>query len=154
MDFVLSRRGQGLWALPVGDQDGPVRTALGRQPIRKDVYEHYAGRLSPMVVNPYAAGQGMEIDTELWSMSYGVLQQLVWAGGVRNRDGLRAAKKKLIETNFPPEKLSEFNRLPDNVATRAGLAETAKLLRDRKQRDIILTQWIRFFRDKYKRVAE
>jgi hypothetical protein len=154
VDFVLSRDGQALWALPAGDPDGPVRSALGRQPIRKDVYEHYPGKLTPMIVNPYAAGQGMEIDTELWDVSYAVLQQLVWAAGVRNGDALRAAKKKLIETNFPPEKLSEFNRLPDNVATRDDLPETAKLLRDEKQRDIIITQWTDFFRDKYKRVAE
>jgi len=154
VDFVLSRRGQGLWALPAGDPDGPVRSALARQPIRKDVYEHYAGRLTPMVVNPYAAGQGMEIDTELWDVSYAVLQQLVWAAGVRNSDALREAKKKLIETNFPPGKLSKFNALPDNVATREVLPETAKLLTDKKQRDIIVTQWISFFRDKYERVAE
>jgi len=154
VDFVLSRRGQALWALPAGAPDGPVRVGLGRQPIRKDVYEHYAGKLAPMIVNPYAAGESMAIDDQLWSDSFGVLRKLVWAAAVKNRDGLRAAKKKLIETGFDQDRLAEFNKLPDNVAKRENLAEISAQLRDKKQADIIVTDWISFFREKYKRVSQ
>ena len=154
VDFVLSRSGQALWALPVGHFDGPVTASLGRHPIRKDVYEQYAGEFLPMIVNPYAIGQGLDVDVELWSISYGLLRQLVWSAAVKNRDGLRGAKRMLIETNFETNRLREFNKLPDNVATRQKVAETAKLLRDKKQRDIIVTEWIEFFRDKYRHVAE
>lgn len=152
VDFVLSLRGQALWALPVGHPDGPVRVALGRQPIRKDVYAKYAGLLSPMIVNPYEVGQSMTVDAELWSISYGVLRQLVWAAAVKNLEGLKAAKKKLIETDFEPAKLAEFNRLPENVATLKNVEETDRLLRDNKQRDIIVTDWIVYFRNKYNRI--
>lgn len=154
VDFVLSRAGQALWALPVGQPDGPTHAALGRQPIRKDVYQHYAGKLSEMIVNPYSVGQSMKIDAELWEASSGVLKQLVWAAAVKNSGGLRAAKAKLIETNFDPARLAEFNKLPANVAAREDLPATAKLLLDKKQNDIIVTDWITFFRDKYQRVAE
>ena len=51
------------------------------------------------------------------------------------------------------ERLAEFNRLPDNVATRQKLAEIGPLLRDKKQADIIITNWTTFFREKYERVA-
>jgi len=153
-DFVLSQRGQALWALPVGHPDGPARVSLGRQPIRRDVYERYAGNLSPMIVNPYAMGQGMAVDRELWNTSYGLLRQLVWAAAVKNLDGLKAAKRKLIETDFEPDRLRNYNTLPENVATREGIRETDKLLRDKKQRDIIVTEWIAFFRSKYQRVAK
>lgn len=153
VDFVLSEDGQALWALPVGHPKGPRRTALGRQPIRKDVYQTYAGELLSRVVNPYEVGQTMNVDTGLWSASYGLLRQLVWAAAVRNVDFLKAAKKKLIDTNFAADRLALFNQLPDNVATREAVAATNELLGDRKQRDIIVTDWVAFFRNQYEQVA-
>jgi len=153
VDFVLSRRGQALWALRPGQEDGPVRTPLGRQPIRRDVYTHYAGKFSPWIVNPYQAGQAMKLDTRLWQDSYGLLRHLVWAAAIKNRDGLRAAKKKLIETNFAPQRVAEFGRLPENVASPDKLAGVTEQLRDKKQADLIITEWVTFFREKYRRVA-
>lgn len=154
VDFVLSLEGQALWALPVGHPDGPVRTPLGRQPIRRDFYEKYAGDYLPQIVNPYAVGQGMTLDVELWSISYGVLRQLVWAAAVENLDGLRAAKKRLIDTGFEANRLERFHRLPENLATRERVADTASLLRDKKQMDIIVTDWVTFFRETYHHVAK
>ena len=154
VDFALSRRGQALWALPAGHPEGPKRTSLGRQPIRKDVYVHYSGQLAPMIVNPYAEGQSMTIDVDLWSKSFGVLRQLVWAAAVKNRQQLRAAKKKLIDTGLPAAGMAEFSRLPDNVATPEGLAKVAAQMEDKKQADIIVTDWISFFREQYRRVAQ
>ena len=153
VDFVLSRAGQALWALPVGHPDGPRTKALGRQPIRKDVYERYAGELLTSIVNPYEVGQTMEVDTQLWNDSYGLLRHLVWAAAVRNVDFLKAAKQRLIATDFPADRVALFNRLPDNVATREAVAQTNKLLADRKQRDVIVTDWVSFFRDQYQQVA-
>ncbi len=154
VDFVLSQRGQALWALPLGHPDGPSRVSLGRQPIRGDVYAKYEGKLSPMIVNPYAVGQGMVVDSELWSISYGLLRQLVWAAAVKNLDDLKAAKKKLMDTGFEPERLKLFTSLPENVARRDAVRKTGKLLRDKKRQDIIVTDWIEYFRDKYRRVAK
>ncbi|MEE8400456.1 MAG: extracellular solute-binding protein, partial [Desulfobacterales bacterium] len=153
VDFVLSLRGQALWALPVGHPSGPIRVALGRQPIRKDVYTQYKGMLSPLILNPYEVGQSLAVDTELWSMSYGLLRQLVGAAAVKNAERLKAAKKKLIDTGFPADMVAEFNRLPENVATREDVRKTDRLLRDEKQLDIIVTDWILFFRDKYNRIT-
>jgi ABC-type Fe3+ transport system substrate-binding protein len=153
VDFVLSARGQALWALKVGEPDGPVRNALGRQPIRSDVYDLYAGRLSPWTVNPYEAGNEMKIDTEMLSVRFGVLRNLVKAAAVDNLAYLQGARRKLIETNFEPTRLAEFNRLPDNVATREGVAMVAKQLKDKTQAENIASQWQQFFRDKYRNVA-
>lgn len=153
VDFVLSEQGQALWALPAGHPNGPERTALGRQPIRKDIYEKYAGEFGPAIINPYAVGQTMVVDTQLWADSYGLLRNLVWAAAVRNQDYLNAAKKKLIETDFAAERLALFNALPDNVADEVAIRKTDALLRDDVQRDRIMTDWITWFRDKYERVA-
>jgi len=154
VDFVLSRRGQALWALRPGERDGPVRSPLGRQPIRKDVYTAYAGKMSPWIVNPYQSGRAMQLDKELWQKSYGVLRRLVWAAAVKNVDGLKAAKKKLIDTGFEPGRVAQFNRLPDNVASREKLDRVAELLKNKKQADLIVTDWIKFFRDKYNRLRQ
>ena len=153
VDFVLSTKGQALWALPAGHPDGPEQFTLGRQPIRKDVYEIYAGQFSPMIVNPYAEHQSLSVDNELWTTTYGLLRQLVYAAAVKNLDSLKAAKKKLLETRFEGARLLEFNKLPENVATIENLKQTDALLRDKKQQDIIVTEWISFFREKYERVA-
>jgi iron(III) transport system substrate-binding protein len=154
VDFVLSIKGQALWALPVGHPDGPLNTTLARQPIRKDVYEHYAGKLNPQIVNPYTTGQSMKMDSELWFICNGILRQLVWTAAVENLSGLKKAKEKLIETNFEKERLELFNSLPDNIKTTENMASTLKKLEDKKQNDIIVTEWIEFFRDKYRRISD
>ena len=106
-----------------------------------------------MIVNPYAVGQGMNLDKDLWSITYGLLRHLVWAAAVKNLEGLKEAKKKLIETDFKTDMMISFNRLPDNVATREAIRETDKLLHDKKQQDIIVTNWIDFFRKQYQEIA-
>ena len=153
VDFLLSDEGQALWALPAGRPGGPQRVALGRQPIRKDVYVKYAGQFSPAIVDPYAVGQSLAVNTELWSDSYGLLRNLVWAAAVRNLDQLQGAKRKLIDTDFDPERLALFNALPDNVADEAAIKKTYVLMQDDVERDRIVTDWVTYFRDKYERVA-
>ena len=152
VDFVLSAKGQALWALKVGDPEGPVRNALGRTPIRTDVFSLYAGRFSPWTVNPYESGNEMKIDTEMLKVRFGVLRNLVKAAAVDNLQYIQAARRKLIETNFEAWRLAEFNRLPDNVATREAVAQVAKQLRDQTQAENLAGQWQRFFRDKYQKV--
>ena len=118
----MSARGQALWALPVGAEDGPVRTALGRQPIRRDVYERYAGRLLPSVVNPYLAGAAMAGGAEMEQVNFGVLRRLVVAAAVDNIDGLRRARATL-------------NRLAADPCAAGGLPPRAGgLLRPARQR--------------------
>jgi hypothetical protein len=60
----------------------------------------------------------------------------------------------LIKTNFEAGRVKAFIQLPDNIAKQENIDEIAKLLQDKKQRDIIVTDWIIFFRDKYRRIAD
>jgi ABC-type Fe3+ transport system substrate-binding protein len=163
VDFVLSRRGQALWALRVGETDGPIRSPLGREPIRPDVYKAYAGKMLPWIVNPYEAGAALRLDVAARDIRSGVLKNLITAAALDNRDDLRAARRRLIQTGFEPARLAEFNRLPDNVATREALAAVAKIIeradKDKdpeavREMDRILTEWSAFFRQKYRKVAE
>lgn len=154
VEFVLSKRGQGLWGLKVGAPDGPVKHALFRQPIRRDVYEAYAGHFLPGVVNPYEAGNEMKLDVEMRKVRFGVLRNLVRAAAIDCADGLKKAKKKLIETRSDPARLAAFEALPPDVATREQIAEVAAKLKDSTLRDRIVTGWQRFFRGKYAEVAK
>lgn len=152
IEFVLSRRGQALLALPVGHADGPLRNVLGRQPVRRDVYEAYAGQFLSWIVNPYQAGNEMVIDPELQQVRYNVLRQLVRAAAIDNRDGLRAAYSRLIESNLPQNAMNRFARLPDNVDTIEEVRTIAEALNDPKAAERIITEWQLFFRDKYETV--
>ena len=153
VNFLLSVHGQALWALPVGAPDGPRHTPLGRQPIRKDVYQKYGASFGSSIVDPYAEGQTMELNKALWSDSYGLLRNLVWAAAVRNLDQLKAAKKKLIDTNFDPKRLALFNALPENVADEEAIRKTYAQMQNAVDRDRIVTDWVTYFRHKYERVA-
>jgi spermidine/putrescine-binding protein len=153
VDFVLSRRGQALWALRVGEKDGPIRNALGRQPIRRDVYRAFAGRMSAWIVDPYEAGNELKLDLQMRKVRFGVLRRLVRAAAIDNLPGLQAARRRLIETSFDPQRLADFNRLPENVATREKIVQVAALLGDKTQDERICTGWQRLFREKYKQVA-
>jgi len=151
--FVLSRRGQALWALPAGADDGPTDKTLYRQPIRKDVYTQYAGRLTGGMTSPYQGGQGVQLDTAMWATRSDVLKRLVSAAAVKNADGLKKAKRKLIDTRFDAARLAEFNALPPNVARADQIAGVAADLRDHAKAERITLAWRTFFRDKYAKVA-
>ena len=154
VDFVMSPRGQALWALAVGAPDGPVRSMLGRQPIRKDVYDLYADRFGAHVVNPYRTGQALQIAPEMARVHFGVLRSLVAVAGVDNVNALRAARARLAVTPFEAWRLEEFNRLPDNVDTPDKTVRIAAEMKDPKAADRILSGWRQFFRDKYAKVAQ
>ena len=153
VDFVLSAKGQALLALKIGERDGPVRTPLGRQPIRRDVYGLYAEGMSPWVVNPYEAGNEMTLDIDVRHIRYAVLKQLVQAAAVDNLADMKAARRVLIRT-ADPARLAEFNRLPDDVDTVADIADIARRLKDPTEAERIVFTWRRFFRDKYRGIAQ
>lgn len=156
--FVLSQRGQALWALPVGHAEGPVRMVLGRLPIRRDVYEAYKGKLVPAIENPYKAGTAAQLDMTMLGIRFDVLKELVRAAAIDNEADLRKAKKRLIALKFPADRLADFHKLPDNVDAPDDIRTVAQLLKDpkanRREIDKIVTDWTAFFRTKYRRVAK
>jgi hypothetical protein len=160
VDFVMSQRGQALWALPLGGKDGPMRFVLGRQPIRRDVYEVYQGQMAKNIVNPYRAGTAMEVSKDMQQVNFSVLRQLVLAAAVDNVDGLRSARRKLGLLATDPaagqeyqRRLAEFQRLPQDIDALEKMKAVAARLGDPKQQREIVTSWRDFFRRKYADVA-
>ncbi len=157
VDFVLSAKGQSLWFLPVGAQDGPVGHALRRQPIRRDVYEAHEGKILPRIFNPYVEGNSMSLDVEMKDARFGVLRNLVKVAAVDNVDGLKAARKKLIDTGFPADRMAKFNQLPPNVRTAEQIRQLAPLFTregDKVQREKLLTEWKSYFARQWAEVAK
>ena len=151
--FVLSRPGQALLALRVGAPDGPIRSPLGRLPIRKDVYKEYARDLLPGLVDPYVTGQAMALTADKERIDYNVLRLLVRTATVDNLAGLRGARDRLIATRDEPARLAEFLALPAEADSLAAMADTAKKLSDPKFADDLTSRWQAFFAEKYKRVS-
>lgn len=155
VDFVLSPRGQALWCLQAGVVDGPVETALYRTPIRKAPFEQYpAGDIIPSIEYLLVEGSGMDMDTATAQLRVDLLKLLVKAAAVNNAAGLKAAKKKLIASNFDAKLLATFNALPPDVATAEKIKATARQLENEAQRDKITTGWETFFREKYETITK
>ncbi len=161
VDFVMSAEGQALWALPVGAESGPARFFLGRQPIRRDVYEIHAGKLGRRIVNPYAAGQALEVSPRMEQVDFGVLRTLVGSAALDNVDAMRAARRRLNELQADPaaadeyqRRLAEFVALPDDIDSVEKMAAIAAALRQDKTRYETATAWRDYFAEKFNRLAK
>ncbi|MFB3890952.1 MAG: ABC transporter substrate-binding protein [Phycisphaerae bacterium] len=154
VDFVMSDQGQCLWALKPGSPGGPANKELGRQPIRKDFYWLHKGQMLNWIVNPYELSAGMKLDSQMKQSRGDVLNLLVRTAAIDNRDGIKKARKKIIDSNFDKSLVDEFNRLPDNVNTREKVLQVVAQLADKAQADTIATDWTKFFRDKYEAIAK
>lgn len=154
VEFVMSLRGQALWALPPGHEMGPKRSFLNRPPIRKDFYELYGNAIPKWVPLPYEEGSEMRVDAELRAVRFDVLVQLVRAAAVDNRDAMKKAKQALIASGFDPQLMKEFTRLPDNVDTVEDIRAIHEALNDKAQAERIVTEWISYFRDQYRQITQ
>ncbi len=156
--FVMSPRGQALLALPVGTEDGPIRDAIRRQPIRKDFYELYAGRWLPELVDPYAQGDEVILDQELRQAGSAVLPLLIKAAAIENDDELRAAREAIIAESDPARRQAmwaQMTTLPPDVRTVEQLREVSTiLLTDEMRAAEIRSAWRAFFRQRYLQIAQ
>ncbi len=69
-------------------------------------------------------------------------------------DALTAARATLIRRPTDPAAMSEFLRLPENVATLDAMSETARQMKDPKQFERITAGWRDYFRSRFNRIAE
>lgn len=150
VNFVLSKDGQALWALPVGAEGGPKEAALNRLPIRKDTWEEYGDKFPKWASNPYAQESPLVMDGELREVRYNCLIYLVKAAAIDNTDLLKAARKKVHEN---PELMEQFSKLPENIDTVEEIYEMHDKLTDENQRYEIVNQWSKYFRDLFTEIA-
>lgn len=153
IEFVLSDRGQALWCLPAGVPGGPAKYSLYRQPVRKDVYAKYKGKMLPMLVNPFEVVGGFKYDQAAAKIRVGsLLGPLMTAAAMQNSQTLPPAWKAVIDGGLKPESLKEFTALPPDLADWPTAAKTAEGFAKSETRERATNDWREFFLAKYKKL--
>lgn len=116
IEFVLSIEGQKLWNFRVGTPGGPVKYALRRLPIRKELYapEFQAFRSDPTVF-PYEEAKLFTYHPEWTGPLFKTLSFIIRVMCLDTHDEQAAAWQALIDAGFPPQATAVFNNM-DAVA--------------------------------------
>jgi iron(III) transport system substrate-binding protein len=112
IDFVVSIEGQKLWNFRVGTPGGPVRYALRRLPIRKELYapEYTAFRSDPTVF-PYEEARLFTYHPAWTGSLFKTLSFVIRVLCLDCHDEQVAAWKALIAAGFPPQATAKFREL-------------------------------------------
>ena len=112
IDFVLSIEGQKLWNFKVGAPGGPVRYALRRMPVRKELYaEEFRQFRSDPDVMPYEEAKLFTYHPAWTGHLFTTIGFIVRVVCLDPHDELVAAWKALIAAGFPPEATARFGDL-------------------------------------------
>jgi ABC-type Fe3+ transport system substrate-binding protein len=109
IDFVLSIDGQKLWNFKVGTPGGPVRYALRRLPVRKELYapEYTALRSDPTVF-PYQEASAFTYHDTWTGPLFSALRFVIRVSCIDSHEEQAAAWRALIAANFPPQATAAF----------------------------------------------
>jgi ABC-type Fe3+ transport system substrate-binding protein len=112
IEFVLSIEGQKLWNFTVGAPGGPVKYALRRLPIRKELYAaEFADFRSDPEVFPYEEARLFTYHPEWTGALFKALSFIVRVMSLDTHDEQVAAWKAMKEAGFPPEAMARFSDL-------------------------------------------
>jgi ABC-type Fe3+ transport system substrate-binding protein len=112
MEFVLSMKGQKLWAFKVGAPEGPHHHALRRMPIRRDFYQvDFNAFMSDPLEEPYEKA-GHFIYHPEWTRSlFGAIRFVIRVLCVDTHEEQQAAWRIMIAHGMPKEALQVFHDL-------------------------------------------
>lgn len=109
IEFVLSMEGQKLWNFEVGTPGGPIRYALRRLPVRKELYApEYREFRSDPDVEPYEEAKFFTYHEEWTTPLFGPLRFIIRVMCLDTHDEQVHAWKALIDADFPPEATARF----------------------------------------------
>ncbi len=110
--FVLSMEGQKLWNFRVGTPGGPVRYALRRLPVRRELYApEFAQFRSDPEVMPYEEAKQFTYRPEWTGPLFKTMGFIVRVMCLDSHDEQAAAWKALTEAKFPREAFKTFSDL-------------------------------------------
>jgi iron(III) transport system substrate-binding protein len=102
--FVLSEEGQRLWNFKVGVPGGPVKYALRRLPVRKELYApEFAAYRSDPDVQPYEEAKLFTYHPEWTAPLFRVIGFVVKVACLDLHHELAAAWSAVVDAGFPPE---------------------------------------------------
>jgi len=109
IEFVLSLEGQKLWDFKVGAPGGPVKYALSRQPIRKELYlPDYAAFRSDPNVNPYEEAKTFLYHPKWTGSLFKTMSFIIRVMSLDSHDEQVAAWSALVKAGFPPQATAKF----------------------------------------------
>jgi hypothetical protein len=153
MGFVLSPRGQKLWAFRPGAPDGPSAAALRRLPVRRDFYTAEHQRyMTDAAEAPYVKARQFVYHPEWTGPLFGALRFLIRVLCVDAHIEQRRAWRAMIGQGMPPGALAAFHAL-DGLRYDEVRARIAPVLRARdKVAEVRLARELgERFRERYAR---
>lgn len=154
--FVLSPEGQRLWCYRVGAPGGPVKYALHRAPIRRDMYsEEHLRFFADSDVWPYSLAQGMTYQPAWTAALFPVIRVFIRAMCVDTHPELCEAWGRMIATGQArpgSPALEALQRMPLTYDEFAA-EDLRRRLRDPVEVVRLTRQWSDFFRANYAEAA-
>ncbi|MBN1675589.1 MAG: extracellular solute-binding protein [Kiritimatiellae bacterium] len=157
IDFALSLDGQKLWNYRVGEPGGPVRYALRRLPVRKDMYTPaHREHMSDSQVYPYEQARAFTYRPQWTARLFGLTRALIRAMCMDPHDELVQAWRAILKAGGPdacPAAMRAFTALPPDAAY-AATGETTSRMRDTLGQVRLVRDWVLFFRAHYRQAGE
>ncbi len=149
VEFVLSEKGQRLWASPRGSPGGPVKHELFRPPILTKLYE--PGERLIIESRPFLDGQGFILDEGLFEMRSRLIGPLIKTSCIQ-LDALMGKAWKAICENPSDTRLAKlFDEPPFDDGQ---ILANADLMDDPIEAEKLEERWYRFFKQRYLRIVE
>ena len=157
IDFCLSPEGQFLWNARVGCPGGPLRYALRRLPVRRDLYEpQYLKNMSDPQALPYENTRFV-YHAEWTGPLFNVIRVIVKAMCIDPQEELQDAWRAINQAGGPgkcQQAFAVFSTLPPEAEYPAAHAKTSALITSKLDEGRLLRQWTVFFRGQYRKAAE
>lgn len=158
IDFCLGPEGQTLWNYRVGEPGGPVRYALRRLPIRRDLYtpEHLRHMSDPDVM-PYDQIAGFTYHPAWTGPLFGVIRVLIRAMCIDTHNELRAAWSSIHRAGGPescPQAMAALSALPPDAEYAAARDTASRRLGNKLDEVRLAREWVVFFRAQYRQARE
>ena len=111
IEFVLSEKGQLLWILKKGEDDGPADYELGRFTVMPELYASLGDRTS-VRVNPFEWKSGFVYDPERASARWSLVNDLFGAIVIDPHRFLVAARRAALRAGDPAQSPDQIFALP------------------------------------------
>lgn len=157
VEFCLSPAGQKLWNYRPGTPGGPVRYALRRLPVRRDLYApEHRRHMSDPDARPYEQVGGFVYRPAWTAPLFGRIRMLMRAMCLDTQAELVRAWSAIQAAGGPaavPEAAAAFFRLPPDAEYQALHASVASASATRTEEIRLARDWMMFFRHQYHQAA-
>lgn len=160
LDFMIGLDGQKLLDFRIGTPGGPLKYAIRRSPVRKELYkpEYKQFRADPDY-NPYESGRSFTYRADWTGRYFSMIRILIRCLTLDVQDELRDAWHAIIQAGGPekvPQAYAEFCRLPFKFRDAKEAAAGLKVTRTRTKVEVaaLCRKWSDQARAQYIRAAE